>query len=88
MPRPPADEEDDARVDRLVGLLFSGFEAERGSIADLARRANLGHETVRRLRRNPGPHLRAGPSFFVVAAIAHARGLSLDQIAEATIEVH
>jgi hypothetical protein len=88
MPRQPADEEQDARVSRLVVQLFSGFEDERGSIADLARRANLGHETVRRLRHNPGPQLRAGPSFFVVAAIANARGLSLDQIAEATFEGH
>ena len=82
MPRPPANQQTDQRVDRLMNLLFDGIESSGDTIASLARRCGLGHETVRRLHRNPGGRLRTGPSFFVVASIARARGLSLDQLAE------
>ena len=82
MPRRPADPETDRRVERLVNQLFDGMEDERGAIANLARLSGLGHETVRRLKRNPGSSLRTGPTFFVVAAIARARGQSLDDLAE------
>lgn len=63
-------------------MLFDGIKNEGETIASIARRCDLGHETVRRLYRNPGGRLRTGPSFFVVAAIARAQGLSLDDLAE------
>ena len=86
MPRPCADLQTDQRVERLRTALFDGFEDARGSIASIARRSDLGPEAVRRLYRNPGPRLRTGPSFLVVAAIARARGLSLDNLAESAFQ--
>ena len=82
MPRRRADQQSDQRVERLKAMLFDGIESSGDTIASLARRCGLGHETVRRLYRNPGDRLRTGPSFFVVASIARARGLSLDHLAE------
>ena len=86
MPRPPASQQTEQRVDRLMNLLFDGMDAAEETVASLARQAKLGHETVRRLRRNPGARLRTGPSFFVVASIARARGLSLDRLAEGAMQ--
>jgi hypothetical protein len=87
VPRPAATAATEGRVSRLVALLFSGFRDERGDIAVLAREAQLEHETVRALLRNPGGRKRTGPAFFVVAAIARARGISLDYLAAETLEL-
>lgn len=75
------------RVSRLVQLLFNDFADERGAIAALASAARLEHETVRALLRNPGGRKRTSPAFFVVASIARARGISLDAIAEETLDL-
>lgn len=85
MPRPCADLQTDQRVERLRTALFDGIEETGESIASIARRSSVGPETIRRLYRNPGPSLRTGPSFLVVAAIARARGLSLDTLAESVL---
>jgi hypothetical protein len=82
MPRRPADEQSEARVQRMVHRLFTGFGQGGETLADLARRADLPHETIRRILRNPGGRNRSGPGFFIVVAIARARGISLDELAE------
>lgn len=86
MPRPCASAASEARVARLVDRLFDGLEDEGKTIADVAREAGLEHETVRRLCRNPGGGYRTSPGFFVVAALARARGLSLDWLAAETLD--
>ncbi len=70
---------------RLTDALFRGLEEDGETVADVARRSGLRHETVRRLWRNPGNRRRTSPAFFVVAAIARARGVSLDQLANDTL---
>jgi hypothetical protein len=85
MPRRPADANSERRVERLVALLLKDVGGDGQSVADIARRAGLGHETVRRLWRHPDGRDRSGPGFFIVAAIARARGISLDGLAEATL---
>ena len=85
MPRPPADVASERRVAQLVTLLFDDFGRDGETIADLARGAGLSHETVRRLRLHPDGKDRYGPGFFVIAAIARARGVSLDHLAEVTV---
>lgn len=87
MPRPAATDRSERRVERLVTLLFSDFPRDGETIAEVARSAGLGHETVRRLRLHPDGKDRSGPGFFVVAAIARARGISLDRLAESTVPV-
>jgi hypothetical protein len=64
-----------------VDLLFRGFGDDGETLADLARSSGLEHETVRNLWRNPGARKRSGPGFFVVAAVARARNVSLDWLA-------
>ena len=86
MPGCRADQQTDQRVERLRVMLFDGIEDNGESVASLARRCDLGHETIRRLYRNPGKCLRTGPTFFVVAAIARARGLSLDSLADGAMQ--
>jgi hypothetical protein len=85
MSRKLATVESERRVAHLVALLFRGVGDGGETIADVARRSGLGHETVRCLWRNAGDKKRTSPAFFVVAAIARARGLSLDQLAEQTL---
>jgi hypothetical protein len=85
MPRRAADERSERRVARLIDLLLGDVEGGGETIASIARAAGLDHETVRRLSRNPGGRMRSGPGFFVVAAIARARGVSLDWLAAETI---
>lgn len=85
MPRLPASDASERRVARLVELLFKGFGDDGQSVAELARSSGLEHETVRRLWRNPGARKRSGPGFFVVAALAKARGVSLDWLASESI---
>lgn len=85
MPRPCASVLTEQRVARLVDLLFEGLGGQGETIADVARSAGLEHETVRRLCRNPGGRYRTSPGFFVVAALARARGLSLDWLAAETL---
>ena len=70
---------------QLVTLLFDDFGRDGATIAELARGAGLSHETVRRLRLHPDGTDRYGPGFFVIAAIARVRGMSLDHLAEVTV---
>ncbi len=63
----------------IVTELFAGFPEPDETVAGLAARAGLQHETVRVLHN--GTTARSGPGFLVVADIAHARGISLDQLA-------
>lgn len=84
MGRRPGDEQSEKRVQRLVGLLLASVDDKNRTVADVATEAGLPHETVRRLRRNPGGKSRSGPGFFVVAALARAQGLSLDELAART----
>ncbi|MGD9998631.1 MAG: XRE family transcriptional regulator [Ilumatobacteraceae bacterium] len=86
MPRPCATEASEARVALLVDMLFARVGDDGKTIADVAREAGLEHETVRRLCRNPGGGYRTSPGFFVVAALARARGLSLDWLAAETLD--
>jgi transcriptional regulator with XRE-family HTH domain len=72
-------------VAHLIDVLFRGLGEDGDTVAEIARRSGLGHETVRRLWRNPGGRMRTSPAFFVVAAIARARGISLDRLAEETL---
>lgn len=74
-------------MDDLVTRLFHDFGRNGETVAEVARAAGLSHETVRRLRRHPDGKDRSGPGFFVVAAIARARGISLDGLAESTVLV-
>ena len=82
MPRPAATNLSERRVEQLVTLLFTDFPRDGETIAEVARAAGLAHETVRRLRLHPDGRDRSGPGFFVVAAIARARGISLDRLAD------
>lgn len=86
MPRPCASASSEDRVARLVDLLFDGLGDQGKTIADVARDAGLGHETVRRLRLNPGGRYRTSPGFFVIAAVARAQGVSLDWLAAETLD--
>lgn len=86
MSRPCSSAETEQRVARLVDLLFEGLEEQGKTVADIAREAGLQHETVRRLRRNPGGRYRTSPSFFIVVALARASGLSLDWLAAETVD--
>ncbi len=79
MARTRASEQTRVRVERLVTELFAGFPEPDETVAGLAARAGLQHETVRVLHN--GTTARSGPGFLVVADIAHARGISLDQLA-------
>jgi len=63
--------------------LFAGFDEQAETIADIARAAELPHETVRRLYRNPDERNRSGPGFFIVEAIARARGVPLGDLVDA-----
>lgn len=85
VPRPSATPETERRVEVLLGALFKDLGRGGETIADVARDAGLAHETVRRLLKNPTGRDRSGPGFFVVAAIARARGVSLETIADATL---
>jgi len=85
MARTPGTAASERRVQRLLDLLFRGVGEGGESIAEVARRAGLGHETVRQLWRNPSRRNRTSPAFFVVAAIARARGISLDGLADETL---
>jgi hypothetical protein len=85
VPRPAATDATERRVAILVDRLFSGVGDGSESVAAVARSAGLGHETVRRLWRNPGGRRRSGPGFFVVAAVARARGVSLDWLASESL---
>ena len=87
MGRRPGTLTSEGRVARLVELLLGGLDQERGAVAALARDAGLRHETIRQLLRNPGGRKRISPAFFVVAAIARARGLSLDGLAAETLDL-
>lgn len=82
MPRPSATAASERRVARLVEVLFDGAEEKGETPSVLADRSGLGHETIRRLWRHPDGKPRSGPGFFVVAAIAKARGVSLDLLAD------
>ncbi|MGE3326582.1 MAG: XRE family transcriptional regulator [Acidimicrobiia bacterium] len=84
MPRPPAVAVSERRVEHLVTMLFAEFGRDGETVADVARRSGLSHEAVRRLWRHPDGKDRSGAGFFVVAAIARARGISLDDLAEST----
>jgi hypothetical protein len=86
MPRTKADSISERRVNQLVSQLFSGLETSGETIADIARRADRAHETVRRLHRNPTGANRSGPGFFIVAAIAKARSISLDELTETELK--
>ena len=81
VPHPGATQETDRRVAALLASLFVSLDAGDTTVADLARHAGLAHETVRRLWRNPGGRLRYGPGFFIVAALAEAQAMSLDELA-------
>lgn len=83
MPRPLATEETERRVRELVAALFDGFEPQWGAIAELAARADVNAETVRQLLKNPKGRNRFDAGFFLVADVARARGLSLDDVAAA-----
>jgi hypothetical protein len=85
MARRAATTDTERRVARLVALLFEAYPRDRETIADLARRAGLKHETVRNLWLNPSGKYRSGPGFFVVASIANARDISLDWLAAETL---
>jgi len=85
MPRTPATSETESRVLLLTEVLFRGLADDGDTVVAVARRSGLGHETVRRLLRNPGNRRRTSPAFFVVAAIARARGVSLDRLADETL---
>lgn len=63
----------------LVDQLFVGVNDGEVTVAEIAKRAGLGYETVRSLLRGTS-RPRYGPGFFIVAAIAHARDLSLDAL--------
>lgn len=80
MPRTPATDVSEQRVRRLVERLFDGFDDRTETIADVARSADLPHETVRRLYKNPDSRNRSGPGFFIVEAIARARGIPLGDL--------
>jgi hypothetical protein len=80
MPRSPATDLSESRVQQLVERLFDGFGQEGETIADIARAADLPHETVRRLYKNPEERNRSGPGFFIVEAIALARGVPLGDL--------
>jgi hypothetical protein len=70
-------------VERLLRRLFRGLDDGETSVAALAADAGLGHETVRRLWRNPSQGQRYSPAFFVIADLARAAGISLDALAQA-----
>jgi transcriptional regulator with XRE-family HTH domain len=53
------------------------------SAEDVARRAGLSVETVRRIEKQATPD----PGFFTVARIARSLGLSLDYVADQTLEI-
>lgn len=82
MARTKASQETKQRVGLLIDALFHRFPSESETVTDLAQKAGLGHETVRVLQKRL--QSSSGPGFLVVADLARARGISLDQLAEQT----
>lgn len=80
MARPRIDEHQRARAARLGRMLAEAREQHDLSQEQLARTAELSVDTVRSVEQ----HRIAGPSFFIVAALAGSLDLSLDDIAEST----
>jgi transcriptional regulator with XRE-family HTH domain len=68
---------DRSRAARLREALETGREARRLSINDLAVDSGVHYETVRAVLGGKS----AGPCFFIVADLARALGLSLDELA-------
>ncbi len=78
--RVPLTESERARGERLGRLLRTA----RGprSMVDVAAHARISVETLRKIETGRVPT----PTFFTVAAVAEAVGLSLDELVDATVE--
>ncbi|WP_128434163.1 helix-turn-helix domain-containing protein [Streptomyces cyaneus] len=75
MVRTPLTPEERERGERLGRLLR---EARGGrSMAEIAANAGVSAETLRKIETGRAPT----PAFFTVAALAHALGLSMDELA-------
>ncbi len=73
--RTPLTPEDRERGERL-GRLLRQARGDR-SMAEIAARAGISAETLRKIETGRAPT----PTFFTVAALARALGLSLDELA-------
>lgn len=78
MPRRPASSSDVEAGRRLAAVLSEQRQQWGRSAEDLARRAELSVETVRKIERG----LVSNPGFFTVAALARHLDLRLDDLAE------
>ena len=78
MPRQPASPSEVEAGRRLAAALSEQRRHRGRSAEDLARRAELSVETVRKIERG----LVANPGFFTVAALARHLDLQLDDLAE------
>lgn len=77
MVRVPLSPQERARGERF-GVLLRRARGER-SMVEVAAAAGVSSETLRKIETGRAPT----PAFFTVAALAHALGLSLDDLAAA-----
>jgi transcriptional regulator with XRE-family HTH domain len=80
MVRVPLSPEERRRGERF-GTLLREARGER-SMVEVAAAAGVSAETLRKIETGRAPT----PAFFTVAALAHALGLSLDDLAAASVE--
>jgi DNA-binding XRE family transcriptional regulator len=80
MGRPPVDERQRARAQRLGRVLAGSREQQSLTQEQLARSAEVSVDTLRSVEQ----HRIVAPSFFLVAALAGSLDLSLDQVAKDT----
>ncbi len=80
MARPPVDERQRARAQRLGRVLARARKQQSLSQVQLALSAEVSVDTLRSVEQ----HRIAAPSFFLVAALVGPLDLSLDELAEAT----
>lgn len=79
MARPSIDQHQRDRAQRLAGQLAASRERQGLSQEQLARSADVPLDTLRKVEQ----HRIAGPSFFLVAALARPLDVSLDELATA-----
>jgi transcriptional regulator with XRE-family HTH domain len=80
MGRPRTDDRQRLRAQRLGRLLAASREQQGLSQEQLAQSADVSLDTLRKVEQ----HRIAGPSFFIVAALASPLDLSLDDLSTAT----
>jgi hypothetical protein len=78
MPRRSKSAEEERRAQRLAAALKRGKDEHARTVQQISDQSRVPYETVRAVLGAKN----AGPSFFIVADVAKAIGLDLDELAE------